>query len=84
MPKLHNDYRPENVLCDNNGRITGIVDWHVLRGDRHFTPAHPHRARQRAGDSVVSPGRSALAQRCQRIQPPKGHALSPNPPMGCR
>ncbi|WP_237742846.1 phosphotransferase family protein [Actinopolymorpha alba] len=34
---IHNDYRPENVLCDDRGQITGVVDWHVLRGDRHFT-----------------------------------------------
>ncbi|GAA5015339.1 phosphotransferase family protein [Actinopolymorpha pittospori] len=34
---IHNDYRPENILVDHQGQITGVVDWHVARGDRHFT-----------------------------------------------
>jgi hypothetical protein len=33
---IHNDFRPENILCDERGRITGVVDWQVLRGDWHF------------------------------------------------
>lgn len=35
---VHTDYIPDNVLYDENGRVTGIVDWNfgVARGDRHF------------------------------------------------
>ena len=34
---IHNDYRPENILVGHQNQITGVVDWHVARGDRHWT-----------------------------------------------
>lgn len=35
---LHVDYARGNVLADDHGRITGVVDWNlgVARGDRHY------------------------------------------------
>jgi aminoglycoside phosphotransferase (APT) family kinase protein len=34
---VHLDFHPENVLVDEDGTITGIVDWDgVARGDRRF------------------------------------------------
>jgi hypothetical protein len=34
---VHLDYHPQNVLVDDRGRITGVVDWDgARRGDRHF------------------------------------------------
>lgn len=35
---VHVDYSPGNVLFDDDGRITGVVDWNfgVARGDRRF------------------------------------------------
>jgi aminoglycoside phosphotransferase (APT) family kinase protein len=35
---LHPDYTLGNVLYDNQGNVSGVVDWNwgVLRGDRHF------------------------------------------------
>ncbi len=35
---VHPDYTLGNVLYDESGRVTGVVDWNwgALRGDRHF------------------------------------------------
>jgi aminoglycoside phosphotransferase (APT) family kinase protein len=34
---VHLDFHPENVLVDEDGSITGIVDWDgIARGDRRF------------------------------------------------
>lgn len=35
---VHTDYSPGNVLFDDAGQVSGIVDWNfgVARGDRHF------------------------------------------------
>ncbi|MEQ4208876.1 phosphotransferase [Actinopolymorpha sp. B9G3] len=35
---VHTDYTIPNVLIDDSGKITGVVDWNfgVARGDRHF------------------------------------------------
>ena len=35
---VHADFNPENVLFDDDGSVTGVVDWAgcICRGDRHF------------------------------------------------
>lgn len=34
---VHMDFHPGNVLVDDGGRLTGVVDWDgATRGDRHF------------------------------------------------
>ena len=35
---VHADFNPENVLFDDEGTVTGVVDWagSTCRGDRHF------------------------------------------------
>ncbi|GAB3739748.1 phosphotransferase [Microlunatus parietis] len=35
---VHTDYSPGNVLFDDSGQVSGIVDWNfgVARGDRHY------------------------------------------------
>jgi hypothetical protein len=34
---VHLDFQPGNVLVDDTGRLTGVIDWDgACRGDRHF------------------------------------------------
>jgi aminoglycoside phosphotransferase (APT) family kinase protein len=35
---VHTDYSPGNVLFDDEGRVSGVVDWNfgAARGDRHY------------------------------------------------
>lgn len=33
---VHPDFNHTNVLFDDNDRITGVIDWDISRGDRHF------------------------------------------------
>ena len=35
---VHTDYSPGNVLFDDAGQVSGVVDWNfgVARGDRHY------------------------------------------------
>lgn len=37
---VHLDFTPGNILFNNSGEVTGVVDWHgingLARGDRHF------------------------------------------------
>lgn len=41
---LHCDYHRDNILFDETGTLTGIVDWHdarnLRRGDRRYQPVH--------------------------------------------
>lgn len=37
---VHSDFSPPNILFDENGNLTGIVDWHdhrLSRGDRRYS-----------------------------------------------
>lgn len=37
---VHGDFSPPNILFDESGKLTGIVDWHdhtLYRGDRHYS-----------------------------------------------
>jgi hypothetical protein len=41
---IHCDYHRDNILFDDAGRLTGIVDWHdgknLRRGDHRYEPVH--------------------------------------------
>jgi Ser/Thr protein kinase RdoA (MazF antagonist) len=70
---VHSDFHPGNVLVDDAGDITGVIDWgEATRGDRHFaliTLAFDLGWRARRNPDLATAARQQLADRLDRMDP---------------